>query len=151
MTEGFTGGASGKEPTYQCRRCQKNIHLLGWEDALEAGLATHSSILAWRIPWTEESGGLQSIGSQKVRHKWFSVHACTRWLDHTVVLFLIFWGASILFSIITVSVFIPTKRVQGFLFSTAWPLPVIFYLFDNSYSNKCEMIPSLQLGAPGEI
>ena len=41
---------------------------LGQEDPLEEGMATHSSILAWRIPWTEEAGGLQSIGSQKVRH-----------------------------------------------------------------------------------
>ena len=40
----------------------------GWEDPLEEGIATHSSILAWRIPWTEEPGGLQSIGSQRVRH-----------------------------------------------------------------------------------
>ena len=39
---------------------------LGWEDPLEEGMATHSSILAWRIPWTEEPGGLQSIGSQRV-------------------------------------------------------------------------------------
>ena len=41
---------------------------LGWEDPLEKGKATHSSILAWRIPWTEEPGGLQSMGSQGVRH-----------------------------------------------------------------------------------
>ena len=41
---------------------------LGWEDPLEEGMATHSSILAWRIPWTEEPGGLQSMGSQRVRH-----------------------------------------------------------------------------------
>ena len=41
---------------------------LGWEDRLEKGMATHSSILAWRIPWTEEPGGLQSMGSQKVGH-----------------------------------------------------------------------------------
>ena len=41
---------------------------LGWEDPLEDGMATHSSILAWRTPWTEESGGLQSMGSQRVRH-----------------------------------------------------------------------------------
>ena len=40
--------------------------ILGWEDPLEEGLATHSSILAWRIPWTEEPGGLQSMGSQRV-------------------------------------------------------------------------------------
>ena len=42
---------------------------LGWKDALEKGMATHSRILAWRIPWTEEPGGLQSMGSQRVRHK----------------------------------------------------------------------------------
>ena len=41
---------------------------LGWEDPLEEDKATHSSILAWRISWTEEPGGLQSMGLQKVRH-----------------------------------------------------------------------------------
>ena len=41
---------------------------LGWEDPLEEGMSTHSSVLAWRIPWTEEPGGLQSMGSQRVRH-----------------------------------------------------------------------------------
>ena len=41
---------------------------LGREDALEKGTATHSSVLAWRIPWTEEPGGLQSTGSQRLRH-----------------------------------------------------------------------------------
>ena len=46
------------------------IQSLGWEDPLEEAMATHSSILAWRIPWTEEPGGLQSMGSQRVRHSW---------------------------------------------------------------------------------
>ena len=41
---------------------------LGWEDPLENGMAAHSSILAWRLPWTEEPDGLQSMGSQRVRH-----------------------------------------------------------------------------------
>ena len=41
---------------------------LGWEDPLEKEMATHSSILAWRIPWTEELGGLQSMGLQRVGH-----------------------------------------------------------------------------------
>ena len=41
---------------------------LGWEDPLERGIATHSSILAWRIPWTEETSRLQSMGSKRVRH-----------------------------------------------------------------------------------
>ena len=43
---------------------------LGGEDPLETGMATHFSILAWRIPWTEGPGGLQSMGLQRVRHKW---------------------------------------------------------------------------------
>ena len=42
------------------------VQSLGWEDPLEEGVATHSSILAWRIPWTEEPGGLQSMGSHRV-------------------------------------------------------------------------------------
>ena len=42
---------------------------LGWEDPLEEGMATHSNIFAWRLPWTEEPGRLQSIGSQTVGHK----------------------------------------------------------------------------------
>ena len=42
------------------------VRSLGWEDPLEKGKATHSSILSWRIPWTEEPGGLQSVGSQRV-------------------------------------------------------------------------------------
>ena len=46
------------------------LRSLGWEDPLEEGMATHSSILAWETPWTEEAGGLQSIGSQIVRQYW---------------------------------------------------------------------------------
>ena len=44
------------------------VQSLGWEDPLEEGMATHSSVLAWRIPWTEEPGRLQSSGLQRVRH-----------------------------------------------------------------------------------
>ena len=44
------------------------VQSLGWEDPLEKGMATHSSILAWRIPWTEDPGKLQSMESQRVRH-----------------------------------------------------------------------------------
>ena len=47
---------------------QMRVCSLGQEDPLEEGMATHSSILAWRIPWTEEPGGLQSMGSQRVRY-----------------------------------------------------------------------------------
>ena len=44
------------------------VRSLGQKDALEKEMATHSNILAWRIPWTEEPGGLQSMGLQRVRH-----------------------------------------------------------------------------------
>ena len=44
------------------------VRFLDWEDSLEEGIATHSSILAWRIPWTEELSGLQSVGSRGVEH-----------------------------------------------------------------------------------
>ena len=47
---------------------ERQVQSLGWEDPLEKEMATHSSILAWRIPWTEEPGMLQSPGLQRVRH-----------------------------------------------------------------------------------
>ena len=47
---------------------ETQVQSLGWEDPLEEGMATHSGILAWRIPRTEEPGGLQSMGSQRVGH-----------------------------------------------------------------------------------
>ena len=45
------------------------VRSLGWEDPLEKGMAIDSSILAWKVPWTEEPGGLQSLGSKKVEHE----------------------------------------------------------------------------------
>ena len=49
------------------------VQSLGWEDPMEESMASHSSILAWRIPWTEEPGGLQLLGLQRVRHDWMTV------------------------------------------------------------------------------
>ena len=75
---GFPGGASGKETAYQCRRHKKSqVRSLGWEDPLEEGMARHSSILAWRVPWTEEPGGPQSMGSLSWTQlsDWTHVHA----------------------------------------------------------------------------
>ena len=51
-----------------CAMWETWFQSLVWEDRLEDGMATHSSILAWRISWTEEPGGLQSMGLQRVRH-----------------------------------------------------------------------------------
>ena len=58
-----------KEPSCQCRRLIRDADFtLGGEDSLEEGIATHSRTLAWRIPCTEEPGGLQSMGLQRVGH-----------------------------------------------------------------------------------
>ena len=64
----FPGGANVKKPPANAGDVGMCVQFLGWEDPLEKGMATHSSILAWRIPWTEEPGRLQSVGSHRVRH-----------------------------------------------------------------------------------
>ena len=53
---------------------ETRVWSLGWEDPLEKEMATHSSIIVWRIPWTEEPGGPQSLGSQRVGHDWTLIH-----------------------------------------------------------------------------
>ena len=62
---GFPGGSVVKNPPVMQKMW---VRSLGQEDPLEKEMASHSSILAWEIPWTEEPGGLQSMGSQRVRH-----------------------------------------------------------------------------------
>ena len=82
------GSKSGSSPileTSQVALVVKNlpanagdqIRSLGWDNPLEEDMATHSSVLAWRLPWTEEPGGLQSIGSQRVGHDWSDL-ACNQ-------------------------------------------------------------------------
>ena len=53
---------------------ETQVQSLSWEDPLEKGMATHSNILAWKIPWAEEPGGLQSKRFQKVRYDWGTKH-----------------------------------------------------------------------------
>ena len=73
------GGANGKEPTWQCRRHEMGVRSLSQEDPLEEGMASHSSVLAWRIPWTGEPDMLQSAGSQRVgRDRRDLAHTSTR-------------------------------------------------------------------------
>ena len=62
---GFPGGSTVKNPPVMQELQESQVRSLGQEDPLEEGMATHCSILAWTIPWTEEPGGLQSVGSQK--------------------------------------------------------------------------------------
>ena len=65
------GGVGGRVPgnvKHLPAMQETQVRSLGWEDPLENGMATYSSILAWRISWTEEPGGLLSMGSERVRH-----------------------------------------------------------------------------------
>ena len=62
---GFPGGSDSKNTT---ALQETSVQPLSWEDPLEKGTATHSSILAWRILWTEEPGRLQSMGLQRIGH-----------------------------------------------------------------------------------
>ena len=70
LNMGFPGGVIKKEPACQCRRLRDACSIPGTERASGGGHGTHSSILAWRIPWTEEPGGLESTESKRVRHGW---------------------------------------------------------------------------------
>ena len=63
---GFPGGSAVKYLPAMQEMQEIQIQSLGWKDPLEEGMATHSSILAWRIPWTEEPGRLQWVGLQRV-------------------------------------------------------------------------------------
>ena len=65
LTPSFPGGSEVKRLPAMWETW---VQSLGWEDPVEKEMATHSSILAWRIPWMEEPGGLQSTGSQRVGH-----------------------------------------------------------------------------------
>ena len=69
-------------PTTKQEMQERQIQSLGWEDPLEEETANHSSILAWRIPWTGEPGGLQCMGSQRVGHDWETEHTSTYCLSN---------------------------------------------------------------------
>ena len=89
MSLGFPGGSVVKNlPSIHKTR----VRSLGQEDPLEEGVATHSCILAWRIPWTEEPEGLQSMGSQRVGHNWVTnTFRAGAWVTAGTILV---WGLS---------------------------------------------------------
>ena len=68
LKHGFPGGSVVKNPPAMQETQEVQVRFLGWEDPLEKEMATHSSILAWKIPCSEEPGGLQSMESKRVRH-----------------------------------------------------------------------------------
>ena len=70
LSWGFPGGLVIKNLPPVQETQEMRVRSLGWEDPMEEEMATHSSMLAWGIPWTEEPGGLQATGSQRVGHDW---------------------------------------------------------------------------------
>ena len=66
----FPGGSAVKNPPLMQEMLETWVRFLGQDDPLEEGMATHPSILAWRIPWTQEPGGPQSMWKQRVGHDW---------------------------------------------------------------------------------
>ena len=91
---------------------------LGWEDPLEEEMTTHSNILSWRIPWTEDPGRLQSIGWHRVRHDW-SILACMHVNSPTCRCI---FNVSYYSSILTPWFFI-------YIFNCRWSFPVGFGIF----------------------
>ena len=83
---GFPDGSTVKNPPARQEPQKMQVQSLGQEDPLEGSMATHFSILAWRIPWTEEPGGLQSMWSQKVGQDWsdWAHTAANRGVNHLV-------------------------------------------------------------------
>ena len=71
MSTIHSGGSNSKESACSAEGL---VWSLSWEDPLVKGMDTNSSILAWRIPWTEEPGGLESLGLQRVGHNWATKH-----------------------------------------------------------------------------
>ena len=76
----FPGNASGKESTCNAGDARDSGSIMGREEPLEEEMPAQSSILSWRIPWTKEPGGLQSTGSQRIRHNEHSPHKPVRFL-----------------------------------------------------------------------
>ena len=79
LSRGFPDVAVVKNPPASAEDAEMQVRSLGLENTLGEEMATHSSILAWIIPWTEKPGGLQSMGSQRVRYNW--AHATFQMCD----------------------------------------------------------------------
>ena len=94
------------------------IRSLGWEDALEEGMATHSSILAWRIPRTEEPGGLQCMGLQRVRDNWATKHSTAQYsivyiISRLLYAFILCWTLRLFHVLAIVNAAAAAKSLQS--------------------------------------
>ena len=126
---GFPGGYDGKEPSCQCWRWESWVRSLGQEGSMEKKMATHSSIIAWRIPWTGELGGLQSIRLQRVRHYWSNLACICRYpeiylsekINGKINTCFLFRRSSISkCQYLTYTLFFAPWRVKGNWFCSSW-------------------------------
>ena len=119
---------SDKESVCQCRRLEFKQEMWvpsqGQEDPLEEGMATHSSIFAWIIPWTEELGGLQSMGSQRVGHAWASEQHALRGQWYLILTYL---GGSVF------SWFLSDNPLLPCSFSDADAFQRMLVIFDSAF------------------
>ena len=116
--------SSAKRICFQCRR-------RGWKEPLEKEMATHSSLLAWRIPWTEEPGGLQSTGSKRVRHNLETKQQQQR-----------FYARADILKLVTVIVIkYPPPKI--------WISPLIFRTRYLTVISKFKIQIIMELGSPG--
>ena len=130
---------------------ETQVQSLGWEDPLEKAMATRSSILAYRIPWTEEPGGLQSMESQRVRHDW----ACP--LPHLLCTVVwasaVQWGESATHTLTSPPFWILFPFTDVFLFVMAGEfhtlLPWHLDFFSQISGKKCFQSARVQLQQPG--
>ena len=99
-THGLPGWFSGQESACQYRSPRRHGSIPGQGDPLEEEMASHSRILAWRIPWTEEPGGIQSMGSKRVEYSWAHTHSLTHIHPPSALLSQLF---SFLFTLISVA------------------------------------------------
>ena len=91
-------GYSGASMVAQMVKClpatwETQVWSLGWEDALEKEMVPHSSTLAWKVPWTQEPGGLQSMGSQRVGHDWVTSYTRLQYIPIVVTSHCLWWLA----------------------------------------------------------
>jgi len=100
----FPGGSDGKVSVYNAGDplvlLPNLVQSLGWEDPLEKEMAIHSSTIAWKIPWTEEPGRLQSMGSQRVGHDWATSLRCMvnlDWTKHLTIIYFTYFSFYFLF------------------------------------------------------
>ena len=138
----FPGGSDGKESTCNARDLGSSLR---WEDPLEEGMATHSSNPSLRIPWTEKPSGLQSMGSQRVRHDWVafthSISSALVWLTQGFK----FYEYSLL---IALSMYNFKWKKQNMISSPLWWDPMIWttllYYYVKHYEIASKYPNSLQ-------